>query len=57
VLGKVESQVTRRSATSTGSLPRQFAQSADKRLAKKRVKKVKRGRIVAVRGPKTIEAL
>ena len=37
--------------------PRQFAQSADKRLAKKRVKKVKRGRIVAVRDPKNIEVL
>ncbi|CAN7713520.1 Arm DNA-binding domain-containing protein [Bradyrhizobium sp. LjRoot220] len=36
---------------------RPFEQRADEWLAKKRVEKVKRGRIVAVRDPKTIEVL
>src|SRR5207237_2075418 len=36
---------------------RPFEQWADEWLAKKRVEKVKRGRIVAVRDPKTIEVL
>jgi hypothetical protein len=36
---------------------RPFKQWADEWLAKKKVEKVKRGRIVAVRDPKTIEVL
>jgi hypothetical protein len=36
---------------------RPFKQWADEWLAKKKVEKVKRGRIVAVRAPKTIEVL
>jgi hypothetical protein len=36
---------------------RRFEQWADDRLAKKKMEKVKRGRIVAVRDPKTIEVL
>ncbi|WP_078864168.1 integrase arm-type DNA-binding domain-containing protein [Streptomyces sp. AcH 505] len=39
------------------SAARPFAQWADEWLAKKKVEKVKRGRIVAVRDPKTIEVL